>query len=315
MLPKKLKYYYNILISQSHFLKNYGTEASKKNLLAAELSRNIHSIEKGMTIENPRLGFGQKKLEDIFRLLDSLSNSADDYHREVCQMAVDAMKDYLAFHQARSFRKDFFTDVENAVAKYDKAGDHKSTGGTLMLEKKDLQFDIPAIETFFRTRHSIRDFDASDVDDEKLLKALKLAQTTPSACNRQAVRAYVLNPERNQAFIDQLSGIGGFAGAVKRFIVITGKTSAYRLNEINQYIVSAGMYAAYLTLTLHLYGFGACVVQRPVIWTQEWESNRKSFGIPEDEQLICLLAVGNLKESCTVPLSYRLENKEMIRFL
>lgn len=113
----------------------------------------------------------------------------------------------------------------------------------------------------------------------------------------------------------QLSGIGGFADSVKRFVLITGKTSVYRIDENSQYIVSSSMYAAYLTLTLHLYGMGACVVQRPVKWTKEWENNKKAFGIPKDEQIVCLIAVGNLKDSCVVPLSHRIDNDEMIRYI
>ncbi len=97
--------------------------------------------------------------------------------------------------------------------------------------------------------------------------------------------------------------------------MITGKVSAYSPNESNQYIVSASMYADYLTLTSHLYGFGACVIQRPVIWTEEWEANGNYFEITKDEQIICILAVGNLKDTCVVLVSHRMENSDMVRYL
>lgn len=96
--------------------------------------------------------------------------------------------------------------------------------------------------------------------------------------------------------------------------MITGKLSAYREDEINQYIVSASMYAAYLTLTLHLYGIGACVVQRPLIWDQTWENLRKKFDIDSDEQLICLLSIGELKDEMRVPESHRLSPDIVFKF-
>ena len=112
-----------------------------------------------------------------------------------------------------------------------------------------------------------------------------------------------------------MEGIGGFAEAVDRFILITGKHSAYRSNETEQYIVSAAFYAAYLSLTLHLYGIGACVVQRSVVWTEKWGKWRKRFGIPADEQQVVMLAVGSLKESFRVPVSHRLSEETMIRMI
>lgn len=51
-------------------------------------------------------------------------------------------------------------------------------------------------------------------------------------------------------FAKHLTGIDGFAEKVDRFVLITGKTSTYRIDEINQYIISESIYAAYLSLTL-----------------------------------------------------------------
>lgn len=181
------------------------------------------------------------------------------------------------------------------------------TGGTLLVEKDSLNFDIDEISRFFSTRHSIRDFDTTPVDKSLLQKAMHLAQTAPSACNRQGVRAYVLTEEQGKDLAKQLSGVGGFADQVNTFIIITGKRSAYRLSENNQYIVSASIYAGYLTLTLHLYGFGACIIQRPVVWSKAWMKLSKEIGADKDEQIVCVLAVGNLRDRFRVPCSHRLQ--------
>lgn len=285
------------------------------NRIAGELLRNTHSIEKGLSINNPRLGFGHEKQRKMMVEIEQLQNSQSPYHIEVCRMAVDALSEYLFFHKNNGYSDDFCNDLEKFLKSQDVYSATVKMGGTQTIRKEDLIFDIPQIEKFFQSRHSIRDFQESELDDEMLRKALLLAQSAPSACNRQGVRAYVLDQKKSNYLAGQLSGIGGFEDAVGRYILITAKTSVYRFEELNQYIVSASMYAAYLTLSLHLYGMGACIVQRPVVWTKEWDVNCNMFGIDKDEQIICTLAVGNLKEECTVPLSHRLQNETMITFL
>lgn len=285
------------------------------NQLAAELIRNTHSIEKGLSIETPRLSFGQKKQLEMMDQIEILSQSDSMYHREACEMALCAIQEYLEYHTSKGYSDEFCEKLKSFLMEKRALFPDTKKGGTLCLKKSELNFDVPEIERLFDTRHSIRDFDQTEVCMEDLKRALELAQKAPSACNRQGVRVYVLDKEKSRDYMKQLSGIGGFAEAVDKYILVTGKTSAYRLEEDNQFIVSASIYAAYLTLTLHLYGIGACVVQRPVVWNAEWAQNRKVFGIPEDEQIVCLLAVGNLKESCKVPVSYRMKNEEMIRFL
>ena len=75
------------------------------------------------------------------------------------------------------------------------------------------------------------------------------------------------------------------------------------------------MYAAYLSLTLHLYGLGSCICQRIVTWNEKWDDYRKKMNIPSDEQVVCVLCVGNLKEKCRVPISHRINSDEFCKFL
>ncbi len=311
-----LKLYYHVVRNVRKISGLHKKRDIQMNFAAAELIRNTHSIEKGLSIKNPRIGFGKQKQREMMGQISILQNSNLLYHREVCEMAIDAITEYIEYHRSKSVTDEFICELQefiDSIKADDKFPD--KIGGTQSFFKKDAQFNIREIENFIYTRHSIRDFDSSPVDENKLLQALILAQRAPSACNRQSVRAYVINPEDFAGLSEQLQSIGGFAEAVSRYVLITGKHSSYRLSENNQYIVSASMYAAYLTLTLHLYGMGGCVIQRPVVWTPQWAENRKKLKIPVDEQIICMVAVGNLKESCRVPVSHRLQNCNVIKFI
>lgn len=285
--------------------KRQKTDNSKINHIAAELVRNTHSIEKGLCIAKPRLGFGHQKLDAIVSQITELKDSQNPYHQYAVNMAIDAIKEYLEFHENQGHSEDFFSKLEE-VLHY--KSDEKIFGGTINIDSSDFQFDTSMIEHFFNSRHSIRDYSSEEIDDAMIEKALILAQKSPSACNRQGVRTYVVGGKKLEFLVKQLPEIGGFAEAAKRLIIITGKTSAYRSEELYQYTVSASMYAAYLSLTLHLYGMGACIVQRPVIWTNSWEKNRVDLQIPNDEQIVCMMTVGKFKDTFKVPISNRMGN-------
>lgn len=312
-IKNEFKFYYTGIRSMVKYTALLKSRESYLDRLAAELIRNTHSIEKGLSIESPRLGFGQAKLEKMMKMIETLSGQESNYYEEVCIMALGAANAYCDFHDENQYADDFIKKLRIFLSKYCKDS-YKNKGGILTLKKEEMSFNILEIEKFFNSRHSIREFAKSAVDDEAIIKALQLAYTSPSACNRQAVRTYVLSGKNKEKFAEKLSGIGGFANDVDKYILVCAKLSSYRLEEINQYIVSASMYAAYLSLTLHLYGIGACVIQRPVLWNKEWESMKKVYGIKKDEQIICALAIGNMKDICKVPVSHRIDFQEMSKF-
>ena len=313
-LFKKIKIYLIELRNKRKVLKILNDSKYKYNRMTAELIQNTHSIEKGLSIEKPRLGFGHQKQENMLKLINNLKNSKSEYHQEAIKMATDSLKEYVEFNNENNYTDDIIEKIKEYLKEY-KNDDNNKYGGTITMERSKMKFNIEEIENFFETRHSVRDFDTTEVEREKLEKALELAQRAPSACNRQGVRAYVLGKKHFDIMKDGLEGIGGFSEAVDKYILITGKLTSYTPDENYQYIVSASIYAAYLSLTLHLYGLGACMIQRPVVFSKRMNLWREKLKIPGDEQIICLLGVGNLKEKYKVPVSHRLKNDEMIKFL
>ena len=102
-----------------------------------------------------------------------------------------------------------------------------------------------------------------------------------------------------------LQGIGGFADDVDGFLLVTGRKSAYAPGERNQYLVSTSIFAGYLSLALHAYSIAACVVQRSVSPNSLWENFKTINGIPKDEQIVLMFAIGSYKEESKVPISKR----------
>ena len=240
----------------------------EKERKTATIIRLVHAIEKGLCLEKPRLGFGIAKLNNLFSLCHEYAEAfgCDQF---CLKMARDAIKAYIAFHKEKGFQSELFTQVCDNYEAFpcEETGEQEIFGGAVHIKNK-CELSIEQIETFFADRHSIRDFAQEEVADDAILRAVRAAQYAPSACNRQAVRAYVLPSEKlHRLYGGNMEGIGGFAENANKFILITGQLSAYTPGEHNQYIVSASIFATYLMQALFAQNIGTCIVQRTACFT------------------------------------------------
>lgn len=311
-MKEKLIYYYNTIKSSIKFSKYHSNKGNNK--LSAELIRYTHSIEKGLSINNIKPGFGHKKQYEMMKIIEKLELCNNDYYNEIIDMALSALDKYIKYHDNINFSDNTILLLKEFIKKREAKIDPEY-GGTIELNFDNLKIDLGEVEKLFNTRHSIRNFTAKPVDNNTIKKAIELAQKAPSACNRQGVRTYIIDKKRIKKIIEHLNGIGGFADTLDKLIIITGKISSYRYNEINQYIVSASIYAGYLSLTLHAYGLGACIIQRPVVWNKAGEKIKKDFMIEADEQIICMIGVGNVDGKIFVPVSHRIEIEKFAKFI
>ena len=288
----------------------------RKERETAEIIRLVHSLEKGLSLENPRLGFGVAKINALMNRCDRF---AEDFGpQEFCLlMAYDAIAEYIAFHKRKGYAHEDFDKICSRFSALTWGGEHTGKyGGTLTVSDADRKLGVEELTAFFASRHSVRDFTGEPVSDEELFSAVRAAQLAPSACNRQAVRAYVLPSKKiSDLYGGNMEGIGGFAQDADKFILITGKVSAYRMSEYDQHIVSAGIFTAYLTLALHAQGIGSCVVQRPLQYSGQWETIRQACNIPGDEQMVLMVAVGKSKDSYTAPISKRFPAETVMTIL
>lgn len=287
-------------------------ETCAKERDQANIIRLVHSVEKGLCLERPRLGFGAQKIKELMALCHAY---ADRFGKDAfcLKMARDALKQYVAYHQEKNYNGAIMAFLEQELKLFLDEPTDVVYGGTLKMVKQE-NLSFKTLEDFFASRHSVRDYQQRDVPDEEIMEAIRAAQWAPSACNRQAVRAYVLTSEKLCHLYDgNLSGIGGFAENANKFILITGKLSAYSMGEYNQHIVSAGIFSSYLLLALHSKGIGACMVQRSLHCSKQWKKIAKSCGIPKDELLVLMISVGYLKDEYSVPVSKRFPTENIAK--
>lgn len=287
--------------------------------LKGEIIRNTHSIEKGLSLEKTKKGFGAKKIIEAYTLINKFIelNPVTFKNEDCIKMFISSLNAYLAFHASVNYKTDVILKVEdiyNDLLKKVDFKDNDSFGGVLNITRTNYsKQDQEVLSNIIKNRHSIREFDHTPVDENNLTKAIELALHCPSACNRQCHRVYVVSKSDFMKLDNVLSGTGGFSDDLDKILFITGKLSLYRTSEPHQWSVTSSIFASYLSLTLEAYNIGCCFIQRPLFHDKKWNNLQKKLGVPLDEQLICCLGIGNFKKEYKVPVSHRYNYDLIVR--
>lgn len=163
-------------------------------------------------------------------------------------------------------------------------------------------------KTFAESRHSVRDYSGEPVDRAILEKVFELAKRTPSACNRQSWKIRVVDdPELKKTIQKNQNGNRGFGDYIDKFIIITADVQYYdRIRERNQANIDGGMYAMNLLYSLHYYDIAAVPLSASLNLKQE-NNLREAFEIPDYENFIMFIGIGNYVDEFKVPKSHRRE--------
>lgn len=305
----------NFAMHGVYFFKKYTHPQFEKERILGEILRNTHSIEKGLSLANVRFGFGISKIEEAKRLIDEYLKLGGDVNSVQLKMFVCSLSAYLDYHKQNEY---YNSDIEKVNDIYNELLlkvqlQDNNFGGVIRNNRITYSKEqLETIESLFKGRHSVREFDGSPINLSKLKTAILLAMRCPSACNRQCYRVHIVNKSAFARLNNWMDGIGGFADDIDKLIIITGNISVYRMTEPYQHVVTASVFASYLTLSLQAYGIGCCFIQRDVIPNKKWGKIANEFNIPLNEEIVCCLGIGNLKEEYTVPISYRLPYETIV---
>lgn len=270
--------------------------------------QTAHRLEKGLCMREPRKFWG---FDAAIRLVQLIAVEQNRQTRDEKAIAIGK-----AVLSAYINKKEETDEIDKLIAlktEIKKAGilvAPENCGGSLKLHKSDILMDSDSAEKLFMTRHSVRDFDDSPVDNEKLEKAIRMALRAPSACNRQASMIYVINGE------DRVKIGSSNDYHADKYLIITGVMKAFALSELNDWIVSTSVFCGYLSLALHAEGIGSCIFRKDIISKSEYNDNiRQLCHIPDNEQIILEMAIGNYREDFNVPVSYRREPCEVVHYI
>lgn len=287
-------------------------DASRVNLRSL-ITMDYHRIEKGLSLAEPRPGFGRDVAE---RLSRDLPRYVESYGSDgTTATAAVAIREYLRFQADQGVDLGQLTDalrravdaVERAAAVAKPTACDVPSASTLLRTRDEVHAAAQRdLLPFFESRHSVRDFADKAVPIETIRQAVAMAQRTPSVCNRQAWRVLTFEGQAaTEAALACQNGNRGFRHQIQRVLVVTCDLSHFvSTGERNQAWIDGGMFAMSLIYALHSLGLGTCALNWSATRAQD-QQLRKTVPIPEEDVVIMMIAVGHLPETFRVAQSPR----------
>ena len=282
------------------------------NLIKIEsiINTRCHMMEKGITMPQRTANFGAENYKRLHELLRSYCSRNMPKDTIAVKAAVHAITEYNTINQDCAHKQELPADL---LANADLCGINSYEE----IDKKELiamsQGDFSQVA---KSRFSIRDFDDRPVDLETIEQSVQIAMKTPSVCNRQCARVYLIADKTKMAQVLSLqNGNRGFGHLFDKVILLAADLRAFEgSKERNQAYVDGGLFAMSLMYSLHYMGLGSCALN----WCVDRHTDRRLRRIAQIDDahvVLMVLGVGHLKEKFMVAQSNRKNVSEVLKIV
>lgn len=269
-----------------------------------------HAIEKAFTLKNTRLGFGKQNIVELLEILNEYQKSGYDITNIHFLSSVAVLQDYIDYHKSRHYDVVY---LEEGIRTFRQSN---LNSGFVTLTKKSILEEInKGFDKFAWSRHSIRNYSGKNVSIDDIEIAINIAQSAPSACNRQSNKVYIIQTkEMIQKIIKHHRGSRGFNEFADKFLIVTTSYEAFfDAEERYQYYIDGGIYLMALVYALHFKGVATCVLN----WSVKNELDdlfKSDLSVPKNEVIIALIALGEYPDTFYVSSSNRTSTKDIINY-
>lgn len=278
-----------------------------------------HKIEKALALPEVKPLFGLAYLETILDLMDRWIQLTSNPEAIVFRGAYTALLTYRE-HSGQALAQaqpDLAQRLDRFLTTYKQANESPRLGGTTIMQLEEFQTAIQAIDfdRFVQQRHSVRIFTDRHIPDEAITHAVKLAQRSPSVCNRQCARVHVFSSAADKAAVlRHQNGNAGFGHLANRVLLITADLRSFITSgERNQGFIDAGLFTMTLLYALQAQGIASCCLNLSISFNQDVTLRRVSK-IPAWETPIMMIAIGYPPESLPVAASARIPTESVLFF-
>lgn len=287
--------------------RDYYRNLGRKRRTHTELRRNVHRLEKGISMRPRRAVFGLDYLDETIEFYElAVSGSVDDGG------GIDGAE--LAW--AHDVIADYFSIVDHAnpvIAKaYARFQAGQAVSGTRHSARKPFARREGAVSSvgyedllsLAMQRRSVRWFSQSPVPRELVDKALLVARQGPTACNRLPYEFRIFDePDMVRKVAAIPFGSAGYAHQIPTIAVVVGRLNHYFSPRDRHVIYVDGSLAAMgFMLALETLGLSSSVINWPDFEPLE-RKMQKTLGLEYDERVIMLIAIGYADPDGLIPFS------------
>lgn len=312
------KMYKQTLQNDKQRLLKYGFAYNhSKDNLRAHLRMLIHFVEKGLTMPSVRPCFGISRLRQIANIVNQLGR--DNAHLFEMQYVTRLMDEYLSYHNNRGID---LPEEHLVLIKtiQDIVGSQTALAPINQRHYNRSSFFSVSDGTFTNiahSRHSVRNYISKPIDKSIFLQIADVANTAPSACNRQPCKMHVV---ANRQLIDKIFSLGvgcqGFGHLAPAVILVTSDLICRNdITERFQVGVDAGFFGMNLLYALHEKGIGACVLNWDNIKNRDEELRKLIPSINDSETILFLISCGYTTEEFDIPLGLKVQSQYFFHYI
>lgn len=281
----------------------YRNSLSKPGESSYLLRRNIHRIEKGLIMEPRKPNFALSYIAETVRILSIISKGSKPDMQEL-KWAFGVLDEY--FRVVSVEEPSFRSTLENYRSLRHTVED---VSGPKPFPATELCVKAVHPEQFAelcRIRRSVRWYEKRLVAHEIIDRAVQLAGSAPSACNRQPFQYLIYD---DPVFIHKVAsvpmGVTGFSENFPTLAVLVGNLGAY-FNERDRHLIyiDGALSAMTFMFALQTEGVSSCSINWPDVIKMEKEI-RNIIPLPENQRIILLISFGYARGNGLVPSSIK----------
>ena len=318
MIPRRVMYLYYLLTATRAYMYDIKRRVHDKiynDGEAVKVKRDLtvayHIVEKGLTMPETRPGFGKQVIINLTNLVaryEKLGLNKDDVEFE---QTISVLKEYQEFHKqiGHILEEDISKRLNIIKEKY------PNVTGIKQIRTTSADFFQQVNEPFDRfcfSRYSVRNYTSQEIPLSVLERCVELAMRSPSFCNRQPNRVYVVkSAEKKQGILELQNGNRGFGHLAETLLVVTSVISVTKdIHERHENHLNGGMFIMTLINALHFHKIGACSLNWSVSKTNDLKM-RKLINIPENEVILLVISCGYLPDKLSIASSPRKPVKDI----
>ncbi|CAH7141080.1 Nitroreductase [Vibrio chagasii] len=285
------------------------------NKIECQLILDYHSVEKGLLFYETKPRFAKERIINLHNNLKLDCITSISEHSQIT-VAYKVMCEYYELHVEKNIDiNDYFSLEQYEFYKKILAGKYDTQfRGAISFNRDDFYLNVnDCFYDFSNSRKSIRKFTGEMVPDESIESAVRLALNTPSVCNRQASKVYLISDtERVKKILKIQGGLTGYTENINQLLILTvDRNYFYTIGERNQFYIDGGMFLMNLLYALHYNKIANC----PANWGKTIAQERKIFDVvelPKSEKILCIIPIGIAEDEFRVTLSQRRKLSEVL---
>lgn len=301
-----LRYFWVDISKAYHFMYWY-RKAQPEKQLSAELLFQYHKIEKGLVMPGKKRFFGVEPAKRVIELLEQWDFRGLPDNSPIRIGAIETLRSYFNCLVLNNLdeKNNIIPELRKFLDSHPTPTESYSTPRVL----NNNLHNFGGIESFIalvEARRSVRAFDQNKSTFDQINKAVELAQQSPSACNRQPCKVYMINDaEKKNKILSLQNGNRGFGHLIPTVVVITSDTAVFfDPSERHEPYVDAGLFSMSFMYALTAQGLATCCLNWCVSPAIDNEL-RKLVPVSSSECVIMLMAVGFPEDCVAVPRSPR----------